>query len=78
MTNRLREVILPLYFALVRLHQEYWIHCWTVRYKTDMEFLVRIHQRATEMMKGLKHLSYEERLRELGLFVLKKRRLGGI
>ena len=76
-TYKEKQLIVPLYKAVVRPHLEYCIQAWRPYRKKDIDKLERIQRRTTKMIPELRDLSYESRLLQCGLTKLESRRLRG-
>lgn len=59
--------------VLIRAHLEYYMQLWGPLYKEGMLLLERAQSMAMKI-RGAEEIFYEDRLRELGLFCLQKRR----
>ena len=44
-------------------HLECWVQLWAPQYERDVDTVEKVQQSAKKIIKGLEHLSYEERLR---------------
>ena len=70
-------VITKLYCAYIRPLLEYCVQAWSPTYEKDCWLLERVQKRATKMVNCIRNLPYEDRLRKLGMFSLRYRRLSG-
>ena len=71
------EIISEIYISYVRPDLEYCIQFWTPTNVKDAVMLEWVQGRATKMISSLRNLSYKERLKSLGIFSLRRRRLRG-
>jgi len=72
-----KEDFLLIYKTYIRPHVEYCVQAWSPYLKKDIECLEKVQRSATKMVHGLRHLSYEQRLRHLELTTLRERRIRG-
>lgn len=62
----IREVIVPLYLAMVRLHLKSFIQFWGLHNKRNIEVLEWVQRRTRKQMKCLDNRSYEEWVFQFG------------
>lgn len=73
--SRNRDRSIPLCSELVRPHLECRVQLRSLQFEKDVDRLDRVQRKVTELVKGLKNLPCEERLKELGFFCQEKKGL---
>ena len=69
--------MLSLYKALVRPLLENAVQFWSPQLRKDIDQMERVQRRATKMIPEIRNKTYQERLKELHLTTLERRRLRG-
>jgi len=69
-----RHVFVNLYKIYVRPHLEFCTSAWSPWTEADLNTLEQVQKRAIHMISGLHSESFEEKLKELNLLLLKERR----
>jgi len=72
-----KKDFLLLYKTYIRPHIEYCVQSWSPQLNKDIKHLERVQKAATELVSSMKKLSYDERLKRLGLTTPQKRRARG-
>ena len=72
-----KDIIIPLYNAYVRPQLEYCLQAWCPYQVGDLNKLENVQRRATKLIPGIRNKTYEERLKYLKLFSIKRRAIRG-
>ena len=72
---RNKNIVVTLYKSLILPHLEYCVQFWSPSLKKDIDRLERVQARATKLIPEIRHMSYENRLKILGMHTLKSRRI---
>ena len=70
-----KEVVLTSYRNLVRATSRILCAVLSPQHRENLDAIERVERRVTRLIPGRARLSYEERLKETGLYTLERRRL---
>lgn len=76
-TGRTRDILIPLYTAIIRPNIEYANVVWNPYKRKDIDRVERVQRQFTKKIEGLSKLSYTDRLEKIKLPSLEYRRLRG-